>query len=309
MEIRQLRYFVAVAEARHFGRAAEGLKMSQSPLSHAIRRLESDLDVELFTRTTRQVSLTPAGESLLLDARRVLDGADLAADNVQRVARGQVGSIRIGTTGLAALRHLPALARTAARALPDVELIVQSDALAADLARDVADGQLDLALLRPTDAVQRVSTALVAVERMVVAVSTGSPFARLDRIRLDQLAETPFAAYRSPESAINTVVRAACSRAGFTPTSAGRADEVAVLLALVAGGLGISVLPEAVRSTAVDGVAYVDLDDDLSTELRLAWSPHHLTPPASRLLHALDRNGFTLTDSTASPSPHIETEA
>ena len=136
-------------------------------------------------------------------------------------------------------------------------------------------------------------TALVAAERMVVAVSTESPFARLDRVRLEQLADSPFVTYRSPESAVNTAVRAACQRAGFAPDSAGRADEVAVLLALVAGGLGVSVLPEAVRCAAVDGVVYVELAEDLTTELRLAWSPRRLTPPAARLLAVLAADGFT----------------
>src|SRR3954447_17519441 len=129
VEIRQLHYFVTVAETRHFGRAAERLHMAQSPLSQAIRQLETQLGVTLFTRTTRRVELTPAGEALLQDARRILDSIEAAQTRVRLVGAGNTGLLRVGSTGLAALRQLPQLARIAAREVPGLGLRVQAELL------------------------------------------------------------------------------------------------------------------------------------------------------------------------------------
>src|SRR5918992_5016570 len=115
METRQLRYFVTVARTRHFGQAAERLHMAQSPLSQAIRQLESQVGATLFNRTTRRVDLTPAGESFLRDAQRILASVETAKERVQRIGDGHSGLLRVGCTGLAAYRHLPQLARIAAR--------------------------------------------------------------------------------------------------------------------------------------------------------------------------------------------------
>src|SRR3954468_24808641 len=111
MEVRQLRYFVTVAHTRHFGRAAEQLHIAQSPLSQAIRQLESHLGAPLFERTTRRGDLTAAGEALLPEAVRIVASLDAARDQVGRVAAGALGRLRVGATGLATYRHVPELVR------------------------------------------------------------------------------------------------------------------------------------------------------------------------------------------------------
>ena len=116
MELRHLRYFAAVAETRHFGRAAEHL--AQPALSQSIRQLENELGAPLFTRTTRQVSLTPAGEFLYEEAQRVLGAVEDSVRGVQRIAGGRLGLVRIAFTGTAAFTHLPRIARTVKRSCP-----------------------------------------------------------------------------------------------------------------------------------------------------------------------------------------------
>jgi DNA-binding transcriptional LysR family regulator len=149
MELRHLRYFTAVARTRHFGRAAENLHMAQPPLSQAIRRLEKELGVELLSRTTRQVALTGAGEVFRTDAERVLKAVDEAVARVARFAAGAEGVLRIGLTGAASYRQLPALARLMKREMPRVTLEVHTEMLTPAQEAGLAERRLDLGLLRP----------------------------------------------------------------------------------------------------------------------------------------------------------------
>src|SRR5688500_5525258 len=152
METRQLRYFVTVARTRHFGQAAERLHMAQSPLSQAIRQLESQIGATLFHRTTRRVDLTTAGEAFLRDAIRILDAADAPVARVGRIGEGRSGFLRVGTTGLAAYKQLPQLARIAARELPGIELRFVPDLLTPASEAALAEHRIDVALLRPPTA-------------------------------------------------------------------------------------------------------------------------------------------------------------
>ena len=129
MELRHLRYFAAVADTCHFGQAAEQLHVAQPALSYAIRQLEDELDVTLFNRTTRQVSLTPAGEFLKAEAARILAGVDDAERGVRRIAAGRSGLLRVGLTGTAAFSHLPRIARIVRQELPGVAMEIQADML------------------------------------------------------------------------------------------------------------------------------------------------------------------------------------
>ena len=149
METRQLRYFVAVARTRHFGRAAEQLHIAQSPLSQAIRQLEGQLGAPLFERTTRRVDLTPAGEALLPDAVRILASVDAARDQVRHVAAGALGRIRVGATGLATYRHVPDIVRRLTAELPGLALTFTTEMLTPSLEAALADHRVDLAVLRP----------------------------------------------------------------------------------------------------------------------------------------------------------------
>ncbi len=149
MELRHLRYFAAVAETRHFGRAAERLHLAQPALSQSIRQLENELGAPLFTRTTRQVSLTPAGEFLHEEAQRVLGAVEDSVRGVRRIAGGRLGLVRIAFTGTAAFTHLPRIARTVKRDLPGVALEIHADLLTPAQSAGLREGSLDLGVLRP----------------------------------------------------------------------------------------------------------------------------------------------------------------
>ena len=148
MDLRQLRYFVAVAEERHFGRAAERLHMAQPPLSQAIRQLETDLGVLLLHRTTRRVDLTDAGTAYLARARSILADVEQASQEARRVAAGAVGHLAIGCVGSATYSLLPSLSRHLAAELPGVDFSFRGEMLAPDQVEALRAGEIDVALLR-----------------------------------------------------------------------------------------------------------------------------------------------------------------
>lgn len=149
MDLRHLRYFVAVAEERHFGRAAERLHMAQPPLSQQIRQLETELGVQLLHRTTRRVDLTEAGRAYLERARAILADIDEAGQHARLVAAGSVGHLAIGCVGSATYSVLPALSRRLSEELPGVDFSFRGEMLAPDQVEALRTGAIDVALLRP----------------------------------------------------------------------------------------------------------------------------------------------------------------
>lgn len=148
MELRHLRYFVAVAEERHFGRAAERLHIAQPPLSQQIRQLEADVGVELLHRTTRRVELTEAGATYLADARAILADVDAAAHHARRVAAGAIGHLAIGCVGSVTYSLLPTLSRGLSTELPGVDFSFRGEMLVPDQVEALRTGDIDVALLR-----------------------------------------------------------------------------------------------------------------------------------------------------------------
>jgi DNA-binding transcriptional LysR family regulator len=304
VEIRHLQYFVAVAETRHFGQAAERLHMAQSPLSQAIRQLESQVGATLFDRTTRRVELTPAGEAFLRDARRILDAVEAAQNRVQLIGDGRAGLLRVGATGLAAFRHLPRLARIAARELPGLVLRFRPDLLTPAQELALEEDRIDLAVLRPPLRRAGLSARLIARERLVLAAPAGHGLTGNGAVRLAELREEDFVVYSAPDSVVNTVVTQACLSAGFLPRRTHEAGEVSILLTMVAAGLGVAVLPESVQALHVDGVRFVAVEDDVYVDLALAWRTDDPSPALARLLQALEDNDFLAADVGPSSAPH-----
>jgi DNA-binding transcriptional LysR family regulator len=305
VEIRQLHYFVTVARTRHFGRAAERLHMAQSPLSQAIRQLETQLGVTLFTRTTRRVELTPAGEALLQDAERILDSIEAAQTRVRLVGAGNTGLLRIGSTGLAALRQLPQLARIAAREVPGLVLRFQPDLLTPAQELALEEDRIDLAVLRPPLRRTGLSSRLITRERVLLAVPRSHRLAGEEPVGLAELRDEDFVVYGVPDSAVDTVVTQACLAAGFLPRRTRQAGETSIVLTLVAAGLGVALLPESARALDVEGVRLVPVADDVHIDLALAWRCADPSPALARLLEALEANGFIAPDVAfpARPAP------
>lgn len=271
MELRHLRYFAAVADTCHFGQAAERLHIAQPALSYAIRQLEAELDVTLFNRTTRQVALTAAGEFLRAEVDRILVGIEAAERGVRRIAAGRSGLLRIGLTGTAAFSYLPRIARIVRSELPGVAMEIRADMLTPDQCEGLRAGSLDLGVLRPPVAGADIALCTIGVESFVLAVPVDHRLAVEPVVAMADVRGEPFIVYSSTESAVNDAVMRSCRRAGFVPDRAHSAPGTAVLLALVAAGLGVAILPDSVRSLPLDGVVFRDLLDAGTIDLALAW--------------------------------------
>ncbi|MEA2280298.1 MAG: hypothetical protein QOK21_905 [Solirubrobacteraceae bacterium] len=276
MELRHLRYFVAVAEELHFRRAAERLHMSQPPLSQQIRALEDELGVTLLERTQRRVALTAAGAAYYERAREILDAVEDASRLVKRVNRGEVGRLAVGFVGSAMYSLVPeALGAFAAR-YGDVDLHLRELTTAAQL-RQLESGQIDVGFIRPAS--ERPGLAFETVERepVVVALPERHPLAQGRALALEQLAgETLVLLGREDSPGVRD------SLAGATELVRGDVQEVRemqTVIALVRAGVGISLVPGSVRALAREGVVYRELPADGPTvELAMAWRAGDRSP-------------------------------
>ncbi|OIJ26748.1 LysR substrate-binding domain-containing protein [Nocardioides luteus] len=288
MELRHLRYFAAVAETCHFGQAAAQLHIAQPALSQAIRQLESELDVTLFTRTTRQVSLTPAGEFLRTEATRVLAAIDDSVRGVRRIGAGRHGLVRLGLTGTASFSHLPGIARVVKRELPEVALEIHADLLTPAQCERLESGALDLGVLRPPATGEGLTLRTLEVEPLALAIPVDHRLAVEPVVALADLRTEPFIAYSARDSAVNEAVLRSCREAGFVPRREHEAPSTAVLLALVAAGLGVAIVPASVRALPLEGVVFRDLLDAGSVELALAYRTDDDNPVVDAVIEILE---------------------
>ncbi len=287
--LRHLRYFVPVAEERHFGRAAEPLLMAQPPLSQQIRRLEAEVGVELFVRTTRRVDLTEAGTAYLERARAILASVDAAADEARRVAAGSVGHLAIGCVGSATYSLLPALSRRLAEELPGVDFSFRGEMLVADQVDALRAGTIDVALLRPPVADGTLTLTRLREERLVLAAPDGHPLAARRQVRVADLAGADLIVHSAGRrSAMYDVVRRLFDDAGVTPHIRHEVGETSTLVTLVAGGLGVAVVPAPVGALTLDGVAFRPLVRPARTvELAVARRADRAEPHLLRTLAVL----------------------
>nr|BFE61601.1 LysR substrate-binding domain-containing protein [Dactylosporangium thailandense] len=240
VQLQQLRYFVTVAEVRHFTRAAEQLGVSQPTLSKQIHTLESALGAPLFDRSRGGVALTTAGETLLPLARRVVADADSARDAVQEVVGLRRGRVRLGATPSLCTSLVPLVLREFHERYPDIELHVDEGGSQDLVAALVAHG-LDLALIvEPARGIDpALSTVPVLRESLVVA--SVAPLSA-PRIALAELRDTPLVMFRTGYDLRDTTLEA-CRRAGFTPRYAVEGGEMDAVLAFVEAGLGVALVP------------------------------------------------------------------
>lgn len=288
MELRHLRYFVAVAEQRHFGRAAVRLHMAQPPLSQQIRQLEAELGIELLRRTTRRVDLTDAGAAFLQRAREVLAAVDAASAEAQRIGAGLEGRLVVGCVGSATYSLLPSLARTLREELPAVDFSFRGEMLVPAQATALLAGEIDLALLRPpVDHPGLVLTPLRR-ERLIVALPDGHPLARRKRLRVADLRDEDFIVHAGHgQSVMSGLVLALCRNAGFEPRVRQEVGETSTLVTFVASGLGVAVVPEPVSALGVAGATYRPLIGGGHIELSAATRAGDDSPLLARALAIL----------------------
>jgi len=263
MELRHLRYFVAVAEEGHITRAAQRLGLQQPPLSQQIRALEREIKASLFIRHPRGVKLTDAGRSFFEDAQAILAQVDRAAARAQRTARGELGRIAVGFTTSAPFHPLVARAiRQFRQRRPDVSFELEESS-SVDLVRALREERLDAVFIRSAVA-EPAGLAVHALlrEDMVVALPSRHELARQPKIALKELADETFILYRRPTGAgLYDVIIATCARAGFSPRVGQEAPRIVSTLNLVAAGLGVTLVPASLAGLPLEGVTYRQLKD------------------------------------------------
>lgn len=259
MELRQLRYFVAVAEELHFTRAAARLGIAQPPLSQQIRGLEREIGVQLFHRTKRRVELTEAGRVLLQGARRVLAEAERAEEEASRAARGEVGHLAIGFVGTAAVDVLPRVIRDYRNRFPDVRLTLHQLPTEQQVTR-LRSGEIQVGFVRLPVADASLSVDTVLREAVLAVVPEDHRLAELGEIELRELADERFILFpRSFGPGLHDRIVRLCNAAGFSPRIDQEAVEMHTIAGLVAAGLGVSLVPESTRKLRQEGARYLDL--------------------------------------------------
>ena len=303
MELRHLRYFRAVAEELHFGRAAERLHIAQPPLSQQIRQLERELAVTLLVRTTRKVELTPAGETYLKRVVAILDAVDEAGGQAQRIAEGAEGQLAIGCVGSATYSLLPRLVRALREELPGVDVSVRGEMLAPAQITALLAGEIDLALLRPPIEQSGVLVETVRRDRLLAALPEGHPLAVRDELRVNDLRDEEFVAHAGHgRSVMNSVLTAMCADAGFVPRVRHEVEETSTLVTLVSAGLGVAIVPEPTAALDIAGVCYRPLAPDaLGVDLAAARAEKANSPLLENVLAVLRQ--VARADGQPNPTP------
>jgi DNA-binding transcriptional LysR family regulator len=268
VELRQLRYFVAVAEELHFRRAAARLHISQPPLSQQIAALEAELGCRLLARTRRRVELTPAGAAFLRDARAMLAELDVAAATARAIDAGQAGVLRVTFVGSALLSIVPEAVQRFRRTRPDVEVELRERSTVEQL-RALMTGAVDVALVRPPiESDPALLTELVIRERTIAAMPEGHPLAKLKRVPLRRLAAEPLVLFpRSQAPGFHDLITGRLAATGSPPHIVQYAPEMLTIIGLVATGIGLSPVPASVSHLALPGVTYRPLTGAPDAEL------------------------------------------
>ncbi len=292
MELRHLRYFVAVAEERHFGRAASRLRMAQPPLSRQIQALEAELGFTLFERTRRQVELTEAGVVLLEHSRRIFEAVGVAIHEAGRASRGESGRIVVAYPSTFAYSGLPELVRSFRAKFPAVEVVLRELAPQHQV-EALREGRVHVGFIRAPLAEPGLSSELVRRESLMAALPSGHPLAARKVIPLSLLAREPFVMFprvRGP-AYFDHLVRL-CHDAGFTPRIVQEAPQLDIV-SLVAAGLGVALLPASIRNIRRRGIVLRPLVGNPKTELLVAWSPREASPVLHEFLDVVRRYAAT----------------
>jgi DNA-binding transcriptional LysR family regulator len=260
MDLRHLRYFIAVAEEAHITRAAERLGMQQPPLSQQIKAMERELDVQLFRRKPRGVELTEAGRALLENARAILSHLDRALETTSRTGRGEQGRLCVGIAPTAPFHpFVPRVIRAFREAFPLVSLTLV-EGLSNEVRERFSHDQMDVAFVRTsTIHADNLVVSPLLKEPMVVALPSLHAMAQGKRdtaLPLKRLAGDSFILFGPQGTGIYDETVAACRAAGFSPHIGQQAPRITSTLGLVAAGLGIALVPESMQNMSMDGVVY-----------------------------------------------------
>lgn len=290
MEIRHLRYAIAVADELHFGRAARRLHVSQPPLSQQIKALEAELGVQLFLRTKRSVELTDAGRAFVAEARATLEQAERARRAAREAGTGERGRLAIGFVMSASYSVLPSAVRAFRGRWPAVEVSMHEMIPAAQLAA-LERREIDVALLRPPLAEAGISLEVVLQEPLVAAIPVANELVARSRLALRDLADQPFVLFpRRHGPGLHDVIMDACREAGFAPRVAHEPNEMQAVLGCVASGLGVSLVPASLATFHPGDITYRRLRGVRGcVDLAIAWAEGRHAPVVARFVETCRR--------------------
>ena len=288
MELRHLRYFMAVAEELHFGRAAERLHIAQPPLSQQIRQLEEELGVQLFQRTKRSVKLTETGWAFLAEARRTLEQTQHAIQVAQRTERGEQGRLLLGFVGSATCGILPKLLREFREQFPAIALSLHELTTSQQL-QALHEQRIHLGVLHPPVSQEIFATEPFSQEALVVALPERHHLAQQTSLSLAALANDPFVLPpRHLGTGFYDTIISLCQQAGFSPQVRQEAIQMQTIIGLVAAGFGVSLVPASMQQLKQEGVVYRSLDGaSIGIELMLAWRRDETNPTLYTFLQVI----------------------
>lgn len=274
----QLRCFIAVATELHFGRAAQLLHMTQPPLSRQIQLLEQQLGVVLLERTSRSVSLTPAGAAFLVEARKLMEQSERAVQIARRAANTLSGTVSVGFIGSATYRFIPKLAEKLKEELPNIQVnffemnsVEQQEAL--------LFGRLDLGIIRPGPREDGLESICIEKGDLALAVARTHPLAaRRQIVTLKQLDGQPFIMYSKVGRYFLGVLTRLFEQAQVKPRYVQFMDQTHAILSLVSAGMGIAIVPEDARNACFENVIFKPLQTQVQYELHAIWRAEEHDP-------------------------------
>lgn len=284
MDIRQLKYFITVAEEQNIGRAAVRLHVSQPPLTRQIKALEDELGVLLFTRTHWGVKLTQAGESLLEHARNIRAHVDLAREYAQRAGNGQIGRIDVGMYGSAMLNIVPQILNSFVASHPDVKVVLHTLRKGPQI-EALHQGRILIAFERYIPESQGLQIELVSKEPLRVAFNKRNPLADQPFIHVDQLRDELIIGEVDPSAAIKNLF----SQHNFEPLFVQKATDMISAVVMVAGGFGTAIVPDSLQTLQLPNVVYRPLitNADILIELHCAYRTDERSPLLKELLETV----------------------
>jgi DNA-binding transcriptional LysR family regulator len=297
IDLKQLKYFLAVAEEKSFSRAAERLHISQPPLSQQIMKLESELGVRLFARTTRSFELTVAGKALMVEAADLLGRMRMTIDTIRQIDRGEVGRLRVGIVGSAMWGPIPSLLERFQSEFPRVTWTLHE--MGPDQQFEaLRSKQIDVGFWRePRLEEEELKAAqlhqeLCFRENVCVAVHKNHALARRDAIGLADIANEPMLTLHLSQSAEPRYLVQCCVNAGFQPTIFQEAAEPQTLLAMVGAGLGVALMPETTSRIGWPGVVFVPIHAHApSANLYITYTSQDDAPVVRAFLKILKPDG------------------
>ncbi|MEO1132703.1 MAG: LysR family transcriptional regulator [Cyanobacteria bacterium J06639_1] len=289
MKLHSLHYFVAVAEELHFGKAAARLQITQPALSRQVHKLETELGIELLKRTKRTVELTEAGAAFLGEIRQALQQVDAAVRVARRVARGEVGSLRITFTPSSMHTVLPNILKQFRDRYPDIELVM-TEICTLGQVNALKTEAIDLGFLHPPIDASFLDLHSLQGERLLVALPHTHALAHQPQIPLKLLATESFIMHPREEGPVlYDRFLSMCRQAGFEPQIVYEDVKHQTRIGLVAAGMGLTFVPESLQKAGLTGISYCSLvGESLELQLAVAWRRHHVSPVVEGFLRVVE---------------------